>query len=329
MLKKQNFFQKHFFVFFTSLISVCTLISIYPFTSTNVYSSGADNKVTGSNWMASVSDDKKLCELNIPGTHDSGTKHTTALATGVVASCQSDSIDKQLTKGIRYFDIRINADLIVNHGGVSCYKNVITINKNRLTLNYVLNTIEKFLEKNPTEAVIVQIKKEGSSKKDFRKEVNSALAKYKKFYKYKNISAKNLSLKDVRGHFVVFDRSNSLTGSYKIRNWPDNCTYDTTLLDGETAYLQDHYKAVKASTKFSTIKNFYNKIWESSYSKNRYVLNFTSCTGPFCPALVAHKINSKFEKLLKDNKDKKFGIVLMDFPDSDLISEIYKTNIKK
>ena len=295
----------------------------------DVYSSETDNKLTGSNWMSSLPNDKKLCELNIPGTHDSGTKYTTALASGIVASCQNYSIDKQLTKGIRYFDIRINADLIVNHGGVNCYKNVITINKNRLTLSHVLKTIEKFLEKNPTEAVIVQIKKEGSSKKDFRTEVNSELEKYEKFYRYKDISAKKLSLKDVRGHFIVFDRSNTLKGSYKIRNWPDNCTYDTILLDGETAYIQDHYKVAKASTKFSIIKDFYNKIWESAYSKSIYILNFTSCTGPFYPGWVAGKINSKFEKLLKENNEKKFGIVLMDFPDSDLISEIYKTNIKK
>lgn len=329
MLKKQNFFRKHFFVFLTGLISTCMLVSIYSLTSTRVYSSETDDKITGSNWMSSLSDNEKLCELNIPGTHDSGTKHTTALASGVVASCQSDSIDKQLTKGLRYFDIRINADLVVNHGGVNCYKNVITIDKNKLTLNHVLSTIEKFLEKNPTETVIVQIKEEGSSKKDFRTEVNSALSKYKKFYKYTNTSAKKLSLKDVRGHFVIFDRSNTVKGGYKIRSWPDNCAYGKVLLDGETAYLQDHYKAVKASTKFSTIKSFYNKLWESSYSSNRFILDFTSCTGPFCPRLVAGTVNSKFEKLLKDNKEKKFGIVLMDFPDSDLISEIYKTNIKK
>ena len=97
----------------------------------------AEQTILGNNWMSGLSDDTKLCDINIPGTHDSGTTYTTAVISGIIASCQDDTIPEQLQKGIRYLDIRCDGDLDINHGGVACYSNILTIKKYKLTFKKV------------------------------------------------------------------------------------------------------------------------------------------------------------------------------------------------
>lgn len=63
-------------------------------------------------WMKKLPDNKMLHQLSIPGTHDSGTSNLSA-----ISRCQSLTLEEQLFAGIRYFDIRLNADdMQVVHG---------------------------------------------------------------------------------------------------------------------------------------------------------------------------------------------------------------------
>ncbi|MBR4296566.1 MAG: phosphatidylinositol phosphodiesterase, partial [Bacteroidaceae bacterium] len=55
-------------------------------------------------WMKSVPDATPLCQLSIPGTHDSG-----ALDGGEAFQTQELTIEEQLEGGIRCFDIRLKA----------------------------------------------------------------------------------------------------------------------------------------------------------------------------------------------------------------------------
>lgn len=60
-------------------------------------------------WMSEMSDiigDKKLSQIVLPGTHDSGTSGIGG-ANGNVAKTQVKTIGEQLSDGIRYFDIRL------------------------------------------------------------------------------------------------------------------------------------------------------------------------------------------------------------------------------
>ena len=63
------------------------------------------------NWMeiyAKKLKDKKIINLIVPGTHDSGTYRVFNVIKDV-AKCQNFSIKRQLELGIRYLDIRYSA----------------------------------------------------------------------------------------------------------------------------------------------------------------------------------------------------------------------------
>ena len=63
-------------------------------------------------WMSKVDDNKKIVELSIPGTHDSGATHSIF---DVAGKCQDLSIKQQLKIGVRFFDIRLdNVSLFLN-----------------------------------------------------------------------------------------------------------------------------------------------------------------------------------------------------------------------
>ena len=79
-------------------------------------------------------------------------------------------------------------------------------------------------------------------------------------------------------------------------------------------------------------KSFYagitndKKIWKENL-KDKFVVNFTSCVGYYILWAVAMQINPSFKEFFEKNgSNKKFGIVLMDFPNGNLIESIYETN---
>ena len=61
------------------------------------------------NWMSMIPDDILVCNINIPGTHDSGTDASTMsfLAKEAGAAVQKYSIGRQFDMGARFFDLRI------------------------------------------------------------------------------------------------------------------------------------------------------------------------------------------------------------------------------
>ena len=62
-----------------------------------------------SNWMSGLSDDTLLCDVNIPGTHDSSASiRTMSIAgTSTGAACQTYTIPELFDKGARFYDMRI------------------------------------------------------------------------------------------------------------------------------------------------------------------------------------------------------------------------------
>ena len=55
-------------------------------------------------WMKNVSDDTRLIDMSIPGTHDSGATHSLF---DVAGKCQELNIKQQLNVGTRFFDLRL------------------------------------------------------------------------------------------------------------------------------------------------------------------------------------------------------------------------------
>ena len=117
-------------------------------------------EVPGSaDWMADLDDDLVLSEINLPGTHNSGTQYASL---PFFSKCQSLSVREQLDAGFRYLDIRLGGDgdtgLILKHGFTDC--KITPFGRTPLSLSDVLEDCYAFLLAHPTETVLFCVKHE-------------------------------------------------------------------------------------------------------------------------------------------------------------------------
>ena len=139
------------------------------------------DETTLTDWMKYLPDDAYLCNLNIPATHDSATRFVTAHQT-TGGSTQDDTIEEQMYKGIRAFDIRYRYDpdsrnLILCHGEkgfkqCSCqwykYKGngKYGFVSRLLTVDHVAVLAARFLAAHPTETLILCVTRESGAQTD-------------------------------------------------------------------------------------------------------------------------------------------------------------------
>lgn len=113
-----------------------------------------------SRWMRELPDKTPLSMLSIPGTHNSPTCHV-ALPS---VRCQAVDVREQLDNGVRFMDIRVSAnpgaddDLTLVH---SAFPISLTGSK---YLSHLLAHVYDFLDKNPSEVLLMSLKREGTGK---------------------------------------------------------------------------------------------------------------------------------------------------------------------
>ena len=112
-------------------------------------------------WMRDLRDETPLSALSIPGTHNSPTCHR-ALPS---VRCQAVSPREQLENGVRFFDIRVQIENPEDLGkdGLILVHSVfpISLTGNKYFKDLVNETFA-FLEQNPTETIIMCVKREGT-----------------------------------------------------------------------------------------------------------------------------------------------------------------------
>ncbi|KAI1770705.1 PLC-like phosphodiesterase [Hypoxylon cercidicola] len=198
-----------------------------------------------SSWMRELRDEYPLSALSIPGTHNSPTCHV-ALPS---VRCQAVGIRDQLDNGVRFFDIRVNvnsdsSDLALVH---SAFPISLTGNK---YFKDMLDVIYTFLDANPSETLIMSVKREGTGKG-----TDQQLSKILKDRFYEDgrrwyTEPRIPKIGEVRGKIVLLRRHNndpSLNGEWGGRGWgldgsvwPDNCA--DGLLGSGIARVQDFYE---------------------------------------------------------------------------------------
>ncbi|KAL8647472.1 MAG: hypothetical protein Q9210_005542 [Variospora velana] len=112
-------------------------------------------------WMRSLKDDTPLSALSIPGTHNSPTCHR-ALPS---VRCQATSPPEQLDNGVRFFDIRVQPEspLDPSKDGLILVHGVFPISLTGTKyLRDLLVEVYTFLDRNPSETVIMSLKREGT-----------------------------------------------------------------------------------------------------------------------------------------------------------------------
>ena len=110
--------------------------------------------ISRSDWMKSVDDTVKICNMSIPGTHDSGTYNLRTILK-FAGSSQDLSISEQWDAGCRAFDLRLRQ----NGSGVNIYHNFLDCD---LTFYDAVKQIRDKLKKHPTETVIILLDDESS-----------------------------------------------------------------------------------------------------------------------------------------------------------------------
>ncbi|KAK6842089.1 phosphatidylinositol phospholipase c [Apiospora arundinis] len=202
-----------------------------------------------SSWMKELRDEWPLPALSIPGTHNSPTCHV-ALPS---VRCQAASIREQLDNGVRFFDVRVQvnsddkkSDLILVH---SAFPISLTGNK---YFHDLLADVYSFLDANPSETLIMSIKREGTGKgtdQQLSKHLHQRYAPpdSSKWWTDPRIPR----LGEARGRIVLFRRhanDDSLNAEHGGRgygldcsSWPDNCEDAPTGGPG-LARVQDFYE---------------------------------------------------------------------------------------
>lgn len=290
-------------------------------------------------WLKNVPDETLISEINIPGTHDSGTMYCDFR---FFSRCQNTSIYDQLNMGIRFLDIRLEKKgdtLYVCHSISKCYKD--KRKKERLTFDRVFKDCRQFLADNPSETIIMSLKRDHGPSSE---EVFDTFFDFYSDNKVWYLKNKNPALGKVRGKIVLFNRlcvdtsntdfvyDDTNTG-LNFSGFPDqsrgeNVGYAVSVIPrrdgkrGEKFFVQDLYKL--------TPKKKWEKgvlpILENPLCDKGFAINFFSASkGLNNPKRTAKFIYKKFSEI-KLLSLKKYGWCIMDFPDEKVCRKIALTN---
>ena len=247
---------------------------------------------SGQNWMASISGEKYLNEINIPGTHDTCCK--SVWASHIYTSWYSEdaitqylTLAEQLNAGIRLFDMRLtnshghitnsSADsLYLCHGayrGASGAEILDFLYFCEDDDGYIISfenfmyDIENFLRANPSETVIINIKAEyddtDKSGKNGRETLYKTAQKKLANYNFIYMEDRMPQLKEVRGKAVILtdDDHGYLGGGMSIHfSDPGSGTAD---LGGVTFYYENSWKE-NGKNKIDCVKNRYSTAYEET-----------------------------------------------------------------
>lgn len=202
-------------------------------------------------WMQELHDDWPLPLLSIPGTHNSPTCHK-ALPS---VRCQSVGIPEQLRNGVRFLDIRVSVS--PDDDGLALVHSAFPISlTGTKSFADMLEDIYSFLDENPSETILMSVKREGTGKG-----TDQDLSKYLK-YSYVDkkrhrwwTEPKIPTLGPARGRIVIIRRFALNDDMWKTcwdgrgwaidaQSWPDNCEDGT--VGGGHIRVQDFYEITES-----------------------------------------------------------------------------------
>ena len=262
------------------------------------------------NWMSMISDDTSICDLLIPGTHDT----MTATCDQRYYKTQNLSLDEQLQCGVRFFDMRIRREMIAAHR--EWHSNI--------TMNEIMSTLKDFLEKYPSEVIIMRVQNANELKDDYPEygiALKNELVKFMPlFYKWDSRATIFPNLGLVRGKIIALECSPI---EYKFYEF-DNKIWAQTWHDNKFIDLQDLWDGPSIEDKKQAIKNnFTAKI------SNILFLNHISATNGDLgyPDSYANILNSYFLSLCNETEYKN-GVQIMDFIDEKLSKQCVDSNFQ-
>ncbi len=264
-------------------------------------------------WMKQIKDDRNICSINLPGTHD-----TCTFTSGVPGvRTQNHDLMSQLEMGVRFIDIRCRH-----------FHNIFTIHHGDFFLGMdfrsVMFTCLSFLKQNPTETILMVIKEEHTSEGCTRSFEETFRSEYFDNIKDKWLVKNSIpTLGEARGKIVLLRRfplAQSNTLGLDLSDWKDDCIFETKSVK---AKIQDNYKANR-DEKLGKV----NLIIDEAIDKNHdyLYLNFSSIQG--APEAYASFLNPRVNEKINSSRGR-FGVIAMDFINPIYAHDIICTNFKK
>ncbi len=290
------------------------------------------------NWMKNIPDDYLISEINLPGTHNSTTQF---IHFRHFSRCQNKNIFDQLQMGIRFIDIRFKfdgKDLKMSHSIFKCKK--ARNKKEDLLFSEILKDCEIFLKENPTETILMSVKREAGKKEEetFDYFYNYFVKDNSLFYLKNEIPV----LSEVRGKIVLLNRCGAdiNNSTYTDENTGINLTGWPYQNSKNEACLQKVLIPQRngKSENFFYVQDFFNlkpkKKWEiailpaiqNTPQDKCIILNFFSGSNVFSSPKRYSKIlfKSFFDYELMPMK--KYGWFILDFPNKKVIKKIILSN---
>ncbi len=322
-------------------VAVALIFSVLFFTSCTkkktdditIVISGEEERIVinGLNWMSAISDDVPICDITIPGTHDSGAYNiSSGIASFGIGRAQVLTIDKQLGCGVRAFDIRLGIDdkgqLGIFHGFMD----------EHLTYESVENSFKTFLSEHPTEMLIMFVNHEDG---DF----DLVSSKIKEFLSGSDIyflENRTPTLSEVRGRVVVINRLDYEEGSGIAVKYGWSGGYHGAAVCRDNAvhfHVQDYY-GLDADEEYDVKWNYFMDLYRSEdVREGDFYFNFLSCYKDV--KLLSYEVPdilgpSKYlnEKLLTEFArlpSGKYGLVMTDHVDADISETVFCKNFSE
>jgi len=284
-------------------------------------------------WMESIKGERLLSCISMPGSHDT-MAWTASGSLQSFINCHSDDLLTQLNDGIRFIDIRLhhkNKILHCHHGSYDL----------GMEFDRVIKDCKSFLDANPSECIVMSIKREngeggGNDKETFKDAVDKYIDTYsKRNYWYMKTSIPMLN--EVRGKIVMISRfpvDNDFDESrYGLRAWDgwldNNPDFHIDLKHTdpskcEMLVIQDYYNLsapyINRGRKGDAINTYITKAGEG-YKPYQWFLNFISCFEVLPITWTASYFNG-YTKGRLTNDGARWGTFLMDYIPQDLINKI-------
>lgn len=299
--------------------------------------SDANVVVTWSNnWMSAIDDAAPICEVSIPGSHESCARYG-----GSSAHCQWRSVIDQLSRGIRFLDVRCDVVapkgeagspvdeagdpeiyLFVRHG---------TMNQ-AITFQEIQAQCVAFLATNPSEFILMNLQMEDTTDGDtFARKFTEMTQPYLNYWHFDDALKKDAAgnpvsdfpkVGDVRGRIILI-RATAGGG------WPTNMKPGSLPGQGGMVWNGCEIDDVSSSTLFQTQNGWskwngtekgdevekYLKHADAWAKQGQMTLNFASYSwGAQSPGRNAAGMNVRLQKFLKNyDFGSVLGVVPIDF----------------
>ncbi|KAF8066685.1 PLC-like phosphodiesterase [Lyophyllum atratum] len=322
---------------------------------------GCSKSLKTCDWMAKFPDSTQLVHMNLPGTHDAATwnysdatqasllRYTGSIPSAETYRCQEHSLLQSLNEGVRVFDLRYAYNPGNDTIGFHHSKALLAPHT---TLEDVLFGLYSWLDKHPTEAVLVSMNYEGGTgtpndaalQEHLYNVFQSDLAK--KYWLQTNGTLGTLG--QARGKLTLLQRFTYTlipsTSSKRIgialdaAHWTDNGKAIELVYNqakNQVAYIEDYYYMDTLPTDAGTAANVelkYNTTVAhlqnaTMYNRDQLYISFASASHNDAVPQVSPKVmavgdgkdvgvNQKLLPWFKANKGKRFGIVMLDFYDA-------------